>query len=741
MVGGFVAVSAQASVQATPNGSVASAAASCTGAPNCTTTYTAHGEAHDRANQAQSWSTEGGYWTADGAGTCSGSGNSGCAVQAWAVAGPAGSGGAACVAGNCPNFHQDEGGASTFHKTSSSGQEIEAAAGKLGHKEKPPSVKDMGPEESGAQAGYVDGTGNFVPDGQEIPAGAKPGVQMKLAGQAPQPIQICAATGCSLGNRNGGPYAGYDPAAPSSRQFVTSNDVGAGDKRRDEATGQYGAAVSRDAAGNGAARVRGDGSITDGRTRQAVNYIKIAATITNTMRLTDPHGSPFYGELSTGLPDGAYSYTGAKITLPPNIKAGAPGLDTLRATGTGGTIMGRDGKGNSGAFDIQGFGTFTSAEGDVVIANGDGISPNTLAMQITTRDASGGNGSYAISGGQTGSITLFNSSYTIVQTKAAWTTRAINADPDAPARPYGTGTTVTLHGRDFSLAVATPDGAGAGGTIDCTGVCGLTRPAGQHQTPACAGPCQLHADLASGMGANPKGASSLSSLDGQKVTLIDPFGITGTCTGTSCNLVQRNGEGGGTLCRGALSCAITNGVGQGQQCTSTQPNCGSYLFNPITKGADAGRNSGRGCASTAGQACSGTGTTDLRWWTDNADGTLNVFTDRGARRTPTSLPIDEQLKVQNKERYQVDGKLPMLDKAAYDSLTPEQQQTYRASLHLSDEQTGLAVLALGTAASDTQYDERKVLEIKPGMEKTLAKIKTEVAARGWNGGNVAALVS
>ncbi|WP_037070427.1 hypothetical protein, partial [Pseudonocardia acaciae] len=106
----------------------AQASASCTGAKNCASPYSAHAEAHDRKNQtanAKQPDMPSGHWDANGAGTCSGNGKGGCGVQAWAQAGPGGSGGAKCT-GDCSNFKVEQAG-NSFTKTGPSFNEIKAA--------------------------------------------------------------------------------------------------------------------------------------------------------------------------------------------------------------------------------------------------------------------------------------------------------------------------------------------------------------------------------------------------------------------------------------------------------------------------------------------------------------------------------------------------------------------------------------------------------------------------------------
>lgn len=166
---GGVNVTAQA--QAGPGW--ANASASCSGARNCRSSYTAHAEANDRATTKPTWTQSGKAWKAHGEGTCSGGGNGGCGVSAWAKAGPGGGGGATC-SGNCANFHQS--GSNTYVVTSPSLKVQDAArkrAAGLDAKGKPIAVKDMKPEDSWAQAGYIDSKDNFIPENKPVPRGSR----------------------------------------------------------------------------------------------------------------------------------------------------------------------------------------------------------------------------------------------------------------------------------------------------------------------------------------------------------------------------------------------------------------------------------------------------------------------------------------------------------------------------------------------------------------------------------------
>jgi len=83
--------------------------------------------------------------------------------------------------------------------------------------------------------------------------------------------------------------------------------------------------------------------------------------------------------------------------------------------------------------------------------------------------------------------------------------------------------------------------------LDCTGGCGLTRPAGPPQ--GCAS-CSTHEELATGTGPTPNGLGEITNLGNGSVSRVDPFGNTQSCAGQGCHFTQINGPGGGAVCYG-----------------------------------------------------------------------------------------------------------------------------------------------------------------------------------------------
>ena len=131
-----------------------------------------------------------------------------------------------------------------------------------------------------------------------------------------------------------------------------------------------------------------------------------------------------------------------------------------------------------------------------------------------------------------------------------------------------------------------------------------------------------HQELGAGEGRNPHGTGSVTNLGaGGAVGLTDPYGNRGECAGSGCGVVQRNGPGGGTFCHGER-CWTSNTRGHVQD--STGAGGGAYLLNPAADG----RNSGRGCQPGTGGECTGGGSTNLGWYGDNRDGSLNLITDK-----------------------------------------------------------------------------------------------------------------
>ncbi|MBC3191885.1 DUF4781 domain-containing protein [Pseudonocardia sp. C8] len=690
--GGGVSVSAQA--DAGPG--FANASASCSGAANCSSSYSAHAEADDQASTAPTWNEPGGQWKAHGEGTCSGSGNGGCGVQAYAKAGPGGGGGATC-SGNCANFTQS--GSNTFTRTAPSLKQQHAAAqqrareGRTGPDGKPIPIEDMGKKARGVE-GSTDEEGNRV-------------LKVKPAGGEVR-TEVCA-DGCRDGamlRTESGETIRYDPKTGFDGSMPTEQ----GARTTDRVSGSEGVSLYRDAEGNGAGTVTGSGSVTDGRTGETVTYTRSAPSSnnTNTYRLSNPAGSPFRSSCNGGC-----EYRGATATP----AAPKSGRDHLVVEGASGDITGRDGAGNPATITFQGKGKFTSAEGDVLTAEGNAAgSPANQLTTITTRGPNGQPGRYDIAGGQSGSVRL-KEGYTLKQDGRAWMHEFSDYEQLTALNQGGGLPPEIVLGTGWGIGVTTPDGQGKGGTLDCEGHCDLTRPAGQHQTPRNYQPVRLHQELGTGEGTNPHGTGSVENLGaGGVVELTDPYGNRGRCEGAGCGVVQRNGPGGGTFCHGE-NCWTSNTKGDFQN--STKTGGGAYLLNPTSDG----RNSGRGCQPGSGGECTGGGSTNLGWYGSNRDGSLNLITDKDARRAPMDTPVDDQLKQLDKERYQRDGTLPMLSPQAYQQLSPEQQKQYKESLNLSELDKGLAVLDVGGAASDAQYDLDQVARRKPGLDRAMDAVE------------------
>src|SRR5690606_15194766 len=263
---------------------------------------------------------------------------------------------------------------------------------------------------------------------------------------------------------------------------------------------------------------------------------------------------------------------------------------------------------------------------------------------------------------------------------------------------------------------------GKGGVIECVGLCEYTRPKGQEQTAPCTYRCEMRFELPTGEGPNPLGTGMVKQVgpDGQPVTLTDPYGNTTTAYGIT-TIVQRNGEGGGQFCQSDTACISTNVQGHTRSCTGGSTECGEYLLNPITKGKYAGRNTGSGCMPGEGGECAGTVSRkvpDLGWRGVNADGSLSLYTDKNARRTPTDLPIDEVLKKYD-DRYPQDGLLPYLTPTQYNAMSPQDKQSYLDWLEihgdLSPTQQGHGVIQMGSNASTAHWTSNKLFSQQDGV--------------------------
>ncbi|MDQ4118974.1 MAG: hypothetical protein M3235_18740, partial [Actinomycetota bacterium] len=689
MGGGGVSVSAQA--DAGPG--YANASASCSGAANCASSYSAHAEADDTASTAPTWEEPGGDWKAHGEGTCSGGGNGGCGAQAWAKAGPGGGGGATCT-GDCANFTQS--GSNTFTRTAPSlkaqaqaeAAQRKAAGGKLGPDGKPITIEDMGPNARG-----FEGTKNENGD---------PVLKVKPEGGDVR-TEVCP-DGCTDGatlRTESGETVHYDPKTGFDGSMPTEPGAEADDK----ATGSDGVSLYRDAEGDGAGTVSGKGSVTDGRTGETVTYTRSnpEGKGDNSYRLSTPKGSPFRSSCNGGC-----EYRGATATL----AAPKAGRDHLSVEGPSGDIVGRDGAGNPAKITFQGKGRFTSAEGDVLTANGDGAgAPSGQLSMITTRGSNGEPGRYDVTGGQSGSLKL-KEGYTLVQDGHSWVHRFSETD-QLKAMKAGTSLPPDiLLGGAWGIGATTPDGKGKGGTLDCEGHCTLTRPADQRQLPRYTEPVRLHEEMASGEGPTPNGAGSVENLGAGKLEYVDPYGNRGRCEGTSCHVGATFGPGGGTVCEGK-GCRTRNVAGhsvEGQ----------GYLLHPTEDGK---QNIGFGCKTPG--SCTSTGPITDLGWLGEPDATWMPGIDSDYRRPAQDTAVDRELA--KHLGLKPGDPLPPLNSAALADLKENDPATYDKYVTslptLSRTQKDTAIIRVGGALSTLDQHSQEMGKKVPGLERALAAQK------------------
>ncbi|MHA6620577.1 hypothetical protein [Pseudonocardia sp. DLS-67] len=383
--GGAVVVTASASAQ----GNTAQATATCVGAPNCSSSF--YAEAHDSAEAfLPPTETEwGGIQSAHRMGACSGS-NGGCGVTAIAVPGMAGGGESYCF-GDCSRFVQD--GSTDFTPTVAPYGVQEDPTAQPGTDKNGNPIPPMGEEVVVAEGKTVY---EHVPvrdyDGDLKPGATRPdavGVEVRVEDHGQEQKRTCPTTQvCSAGGS--GPRAGYNPSAPKGSQFEVSVPVSPGSSQRHAATGETGARLGQDAAGNTQATTWGSaGSVTDGRTGVRLSYNQDAP---NTLRIIDRPRLPFEGTIKGQVTD----FRGPVVDLPPAIAATAPAGPRFDELTTSGTWVKLSGNGAGQALISFDKGNFTSAEGDI-LTHGDG------RIAIATRDATGYNGSVTING--TGTFT------------------------------------------------------------------------------------------------------------------------------------------------------------------------------------------------------------------------------------------------------------------------------------------------------------------------------------------------
>ncbi|HEX2300323.1 MAG TPA: hypothetical protein VHH34_17720 [Pseudonocardiaceae bacterium] len=343
------------------SGSDAQAQAMCVGAKNCTSQYAAHAEAHDRLDQKANPSQPdmpSGYWTADGSGTCRGSGNGGCGVHAWANAGPGGSGGASC-SGDCSGFVQEQGGPSTFTKTGPSWNEMLAAqaAARRAHQVKDIDEVIEGLKPGDSFLGYEKGKDGYT-------------IYTKEAG-GEVTTRTCPASECRPGhtiNGGNGQIAFRDQGNPlTSQQSAPGHDD-------HTCHASVGCALTNHGTGDSDYWLEGSGQVHDGITGSTMSYknnqpIGGGPARRNEGSFGNTKGKPFMFTCNGGC-QGSVS----------NIDLGKGKFtDQIDLEGTPNLLIGRDGLGNLGDYSHEGAGTITlmARDGTMMtpIASGNDLYP------------------------------------------------------------------------------------------------------------------------------------------------------------------------------------------------------------------------------------------------------------------------------------------------------------------------------------------------------------------------------
>ncbi|WP_037076970.1 hypothetical protein, partial [Pseudonocardia spinosispora] len=356
-------------------GADAQAQSTCVGAKNCSSTYSAHAEEHDRADQtanAKQPDMPSGYWSANGAGTCSGSGKGGCGVHAWAQAGPGGSGGASC-SGDCSGFQLEQSG-NSFTQTGPSWNQIQAAraaaAARAAHQVKNLDEFMGGLKDGESAIGY-----KKTKDGYDI---------YTKEGDGPVKIDKCSAADCAPGKKiegGGGQIVIPQTGNPETSRHTTE---GQGDHKCDASVG---CALSGDDKGKGDGKywIEGDGNVTDGITASTLHYqdSKPAGNYPanrNEGSFGNTQGKPFTFTCNGGCQGTVSNYDLGKGKF----------TDKIDIQDTSNLLVGRDGLGNLGNYSHYGPGTITLEGRDhkmmepIKSDTTDGLTPEKWA-DVTTK--------------------------------------------------------------------------------------------------------------------------------------------------------------------------------------------------------------------------------------------------------------------------------------------------------------------------------------------------------------------
>ncbi|HEY0574964.1 MAG TPA: hypothetical protein VGD73_12755, partial [Pseudonocardia sp.] len=667
MGGGAVAVSAQAYAK----GNQAFASATCTGeGADCSdSSYFAFAADSARAeipNGPYNW---GGHLDAKKTVQCGNSGPGSCGVAAVANPYDPDGGQGYCTTGSCPGYQESSFKPVFTATTPPTGPPPGFDAN--GNPLKPIPIDELGPNQRGVEG--VDKDGNRV-------------LKVKPKGGN---VQTCTVgQDCQGPNKDSLSTPGGETVNWGDNKFTGNVPVTPGSGTKDNVQGSEGITSYRDDKGNGAYSVKGNGQVTDGVSGSKITYRDsrpvpvpgepIPGAAQNSGRFANLKGSPFTTTCAGGcVGDIKNADIGQGVWT-----------DHIDIAGTPGTLIGRDGVGSAATLDFEGKGKVTTAEKDIIDANGDGISVGGGWTNIKTRDAFGHSGVFDISNDQTGSVKLGKEGYTIAK--------------HTPA-----GGIAGLMG-PIGINVTTPDGNGQNGEIRCVGGCELTRPDGMKQS----NPNGLSAEALAKPDANrtcancivvepitkkgelPTETGGITNLADGTVHWTDPDGNTHKCEGKSCNIGMLYGEGGGVTCTGK-GCEGTNVAGQRMKGE------GWFLY-PTTDGkGNITGNQGMGCRDGAGKCETNVPKEYQLRWQGDPDASWMLLTDPSYRRPSLDNELDRQIA----DRLGLDpkGPLPPLTNSDRAALTDDEKKRYDAGLPaLTQEQKNEAVLMSGIEQSKRQ---------------------------------------
>ncbi|MFC4948996.1 DUF4781 domain-containing protein, partial [Pseudonocardia sp. GCM10023141] len=707
MGGGGVSVSAQAFAK----GNQAYAGASCSGAANCSASYTAHAEADDvGANSAPTMNAPGGYYRAHGEGTCSGSGNGGCGVIAYAVAKDprdGGGAGARCYTGNCANFNQD-GTSFGFVRTAASLHDQYVAAGIMTPDGKWIDQK-LGEHQVGAEGNCDKGTCTFS---LRDPTDKAP------VAQAP-----CAAP-CKIDGKNGQTIA----ADKNGKVTITVPTEGAdGKPSKDVVVDPKGGGSYRDDKGHGRGWVDSSGTITDGYSGSTVTYADTSGPFgrVNPPSDTGPHhanyGDASGGRFSTTCPDGCSgSLSNGKQTDQFKIY-GSPG------TPADATLVARNNQGTPAMVSFNGAGWFKSAEGVEVKANGDGLpgqptfgtlnlnpqkpAPGQTAgrTELTTPgiDTAGTmqQGRYSVSG-QTGYIAfpdgrkIENQLLLLGYDKDVASNRLVAVTPTAEGK-----------GGSFSCVghcVETVPGNAKVNLANCKEVCTNGLPGAYNQLDPtknqCNGRCEMTDVFAGNPGSKtPNGYFAAHMLTDGSVTSITPQGDAQQCTGKDCSFTQgyrdADGNGGFAVCHPGSA----GGTCSGENREGDTRGGNGVATVLLYRNAD-GSNRGGACGPGGAGSCVTNDAAHTTKWRGDVDASWMLLIDPTYQRPSLGTDTDKKIAA-NLPGYQEGDSLPPLTPRQYAALSPDDKQRYDRSLPtLTQVDKDFATARAANAEADLQFD-------------------------------------